>query len=139
MSTSSTKDVNLTSPVIDNSIKLKGNLKKHMTYYSLLSQICELIKKIPEFERLKIANANVIELELVLIVCNLIENAIPDGNKLNIDKQQLCCDIFMKLFNLNPLEIISLQNQITYLYNNNMIKKIPFIRKIGKYVYSYFF
>jgi len=139
MSSSNNNDINLKTPTIDSSIKLNGNLKKHMTYYSLLSQISELIQKIPEFARLKISNTNVIELELVLIACNLIENAIPNGNKLKIDKEQLCCDIFARLFNLTPIETVTLKSQIEYLYNNGMIKKIPYLRKIGKYVLSYFF
>jgi len=132
---------NLCYPEIDTTIQLKGNLKKHMHYYSLLNQICDLILKIPEIQKMKIHNSNTIELELVLIVCNLIENAISPNNKkkLNIDKQQLCVDIFIKIFNLTPLDIITLQNQIQYLYNNKMIKRISFLIKAFRVIKSYFF
>ena len=129
--------INLNVPNLDTeNVKASGSLKKHVHYYSLIDQIFNVISKIPEFQRLK--QNGVIDQELVLICCNLIENCVKPDNPLDINKLNLCCDVFIKLFNLTPAEVETLKNQVQYLYNNKMIKKIPFLTKASKFVYHYF-
>ena len=48
-------------------IKFKNNLSKHNIVYSLIDQISEKIKLIPEYEKIRV------EIELVKTVCNIVE------------------------------------------------------------------
>ena len=120
---------------IDSDVKPSNALKKHIIYHSLVEEILKLVQsKIPEFIKLKVGNS--IELELILLLCNIVENAISNGNKHKIDKKQLVCDVIQRLFNLNPVELKAVEAQIDYLHNNSMIKKISRIYKFGKWLYE---
>ena len=48
------------------------------------------------------------------------------------DKKQLVTDAMTKIFPLNPSEIESLQQQIQYMYNNNLIKRSKIIKRVFK-------
>jgi len=113
-------------------LPLKNSLKKHTDFYTLLNLIVEKIQEIPEIVSLSV-NGNV-ELELINLVCNLVENAIPKGNSLKIDKKTLVTKVLTKVFSLSPIEVVSLSNQIDYLFNNKKIKKL----KLRKKVFVYF-
>ena len=92
------------------------------------------IKIIPQFDQLKH------DIEITEHVCNLVENSISK-NKYSkpIDKKQLVIKIISQIFNLNsePDKKI-VEQQIDYLFNNNMIKKIPMITKVYKFAKNYF-
>ena len=64
-------------------IYLKNNIDKHNIYYSLLKLITDKIRLIPNYELLRN------ETELILLVCNIIENLIKQGNKKKVDKKNL--------------------------------------------------
>ena len=114
-------------------LPLKNNLKKHNDFYTLLNLIVDKIQRdIPELTALCVNGS--VELELVNLVCNLVENAIPNGNILKIDKKSLVLKVLTKVFSLAPVEVVNLSNQIDYLYNNNKIKKL----KLRKKAYVYF-
>ena len=113
-------------------LPLKNSLKKHTKFYTILNLICEKIKEIPEIENL--CTHGIIELELINLVCNLVENAIQDGNKHKIDKKSLVVKVLSKLFSISPVEITNVESQIEYLFNNRKIKKL----KISKKVFVYF-
>jgi len=55
-------------------IKFKNNLSKHNIVYSLIDQISEKIKLIPEYEKIRV------EIELVKTVCNIVENYVKNKN-----------------------------------------------------------
>ena len=105
---------------------LKNNMDKHNIYYSLLKLVTEKIRLIPNYEILKN------EIELVLLVCNIIENVVKKNNKTKIDKKQLVIDIFSTVFGLSPPDIISLKITIDFLFNNKLIKQIS----LKKYIKS---
>ena len=105
---------------------LKNNMDKHNIYYSLLKLVTEKIRLIPNYEILKN------EIELVLLVCNIIENVVKKNNKTKIDKKQLVIDIFSGVFGLSPTDIISLKITIDFLFNNKLIKQIS----LKKYIKS---
>ena len=105
---------------------LKNNMDKHNIYYSLLKLVTEKIRLIPNYEILKN------EIELVLLVCNIIENVVKKNNKTKIDKKQLVIDIFSSVFGLSPPDILSLKITIDFLFNNKLIKQIS----LKKYIKS---
>jgi len=107
-------------------IKLKHSARNVILENTLIKNIVDKIKNIPQFDQLKN------DIELTEHVCNLVENSIT-GNKNSkpIDKKNLVLKIIIMLFSLNnDLEKKVIEQQIDYLYNNNMINKIPLTTKI---------
>jgi len=113
----------------------KNSLSTHLNYNSILQCVSQEISNFPNLVSLKIGGN--IELELVKLVCSIVENLVDKGNPLNIDKSQLVCDIFKNIFNLNPQEYDIVKKQIEYIYNNNQIIKIPFLRKLTRMVFNF--
>ena len=72
------------------------------------------------------------EIELTAYVCNLVENEISKQKNNKIDKKELVISVFVKLFNLSDDEKLLISNQIDFLFNNKMIKKVPLIEKTLK-------
>ena len=107
-------------------IKLKHSARNVILENTLIKNIVDKIKNIPQFDQLKN------DIELTEHVCNLVENSIT-GNKNSkpIDKKNLVLKIIIMLFSLNnDLEKKVIEQQIDYLYNNNMINKRPLTTKI---------
>jgi hypothetical protein len=76
-------------------LPLKGLIRDHYQYESLKNLICDKVSHIPNFQALKNS------VQLVELICTLVENCIRDGNskqKKPVDKQQLVIDILDKLF-----------------------------------------
>ena len=107
-------------------IKLKNSARNVILENTLIKNIVDKIKIIPQFDHLKN------DIELTEHVCNLVENSIT-GNKNSkpIDKKNLVLKIITLLFSLNSeVEKKNIELQIDYLYNNNMINKIPLTTKM---------
>ena len=114
-------------------IKFKNNLSKHNVVYSLIEQISEKIKQIPQYEKIRI------EIELLKCVCNIIENYIKKNSKEKnkIDKKQLVIDSLNNVFNYTEQEKILVSSLIDYLFNNNQIKKSSFYKLSKNFILSY--
>ena len=91
----------------------QNSLSTHLSYNSILQAVVQEIQKFPNLPILKIGGN--IELELVKLVCSIVENLVDKGNPLNIDKSQLVCDIFKNILNLNPQEYDIVKKQIEYI------------------------
>ena len=108
---------------------INNSLKSHINYNNTVTNISGAIQKIPQYQTLK--TGATIDHELVHVVVNIIEDFINnDKEKAKIDKKQLAVDALSNVFPLKSDEILSLTNQIQYLYNNNFIKKAGVFRKI---------
>jgi len=106
----------------DSGVPIKHSLIKHTMFYNLMDDIINKIKnEIKSIEKLKL------DPELTLLVCNLIENTIPTGNKYKIDKKDLSLQILTNIFALHDGEKEIINQQIEFLYNNNKIKKVPLL------------
>ncbi len=93
-------------------------------------------------DTLQIPNYNILraDFELIRRVCCLIENMIKQNSKNTpkINKREMCIKIFKLLFpSLNPEEVNLIEKHIEYLWNNNKIKSIPLINKIGKGLFKW--
>lgn len=69
-------------------------------------------------------------MELLSLVCNLIENSGIEnkikGEKLRIDKKQLLIMVFSSLYgNLSPADCDLLSKNIEFLHDNHHIIKLP--------------
>ena len=113
----------------------KNSLSKHVNYNKLLQLIVDEIRKFPNLVLLK-TNTH-IELELIKLIMSIVENVIQKKNPLEINKMDLVCDILRTIFNLNPQEIEILKKQIQYIFDNNQIVKIPFLRKLTRMVFNF--
>jgi hypothetical protein len=91
----------------------KSNLKK------------EIVTQLKEngIETLKLS------LEITEYVCNIIENVISKNKKnekTKVDKKSLVIDILTEVFaGLKPEELLVIEEQITYLHENGIIRKMP--------------
>ena len=114
-------------------IKFKNNLSKHNIVYSLIEQITEKIKQIPQYEKIRI------EIELVKCVCNIIENYVKKNSKEKnkIDKKQLVIDSLNNVFNYTEQEKSLVGSLIDFLFNNNQIKKSSYYKLSKNFFTSY--
>ena len=115
-------------------IKFKNNLSKHNIVYSLIDQISDKIKLIPEYEKIRI------EIELVKCVCNIVENYVKKKNskdKNKVDKKQLVIDTLSKVFNYTDQEKNLVSSLIDYLFNNTQIKKSSFYKLSKNFLISF--
>ena len=115
-------------------IKFKNNLSKHNIVYSLIEQITEKIKQIPQYEKIRI------EIELVKCVCNIIENYVQKNNskqKNKVDKKQLVIDSLNNIFIYSEQERNLVGSLIDFLFNNNQIKKSSYY-KLSKNFFTYY-
>ena len=115
-------------------ILMKHSFQAFAVENTLIKTIVDKIKLIPFYEQLKN------DIEITEHVCNLVENTIVNNKSSRpIDKKQLVIKIMVQLFNLNSdTERKIIDQQIDYLINNKMIKKITLGAKILKSAKSYF-
>ena len=114
-------------------VKFKNNLSKHNIVYSLIEQISEKIKLIPQHEKLRT------EIELVKTCCNIVENLVQRKNKKQkqpIDKKQLVIDALTAVFNYNEQEKALVFSLIDYLFNNDQIKKFSYYKLTKNFLSS---
>ena len=101
-------------------IKFRNTLKKHNIHFSIIEQITDKIKKIPQYDKIRI------EIEMIKCVCNIIENVIKKGNKSKknpIDKKDLVINCLSAVYNYNDTEKLLVGSLIDFLFNNSQIKK----------------
>ena len=114
-------------------VKFKNKLSKHNIVYSLIEQISEKIKLIPQHEKLRT------EIELVKTCCNIVENLVQRKNKKQkqpIDKKQLVIDALTAVFSYNEQEKALVFSLIDYLFNNDQIKKFSYYKLTKNFISS---
>ena len=115
-------------------IKPKNSLKKKDKYLKLLNAIKEKIMTLENYQSLR--NNNIIDPELILMVCNCVENSIK--KKAGIDKKKLVIEILTDVFGgLNASEVTHIESQCQYNFENELIEKIPTLYKAGYITLNY--
>jgi len=115
-------------------ITFKNSLKKHILVYTLIEKVAEKIKLIPQYERLRT------EIELVKTVANIVENMVSKKNKKSkqpIDKKQLVVDALSAVFSYSEPEKDLIVSLISYLFNNDQIKRIGIYKLTKNYFVSW--
>ena len=107
-------------------IKLKRTLEKHKSVESLQREITNLLFQIPN------VNNMVKDPELILYVCNMIENNSYHGSQ-KLDKRDICIKV---LISLNPEvnndnDLNTINKMIEFLHSNGKIKKLNSFKKYG--------
>jgi hypothetical protein len=113
--------------------KIKENDKiKHLNKLSELSKsIIVKIQAMPDLPDLKL------DLDVILYVCNLIENNIKQNENKSIDKKKIVIDIIQKCTPLNAPEVIILNKMIEFLHSNHLIQKISKIEKTSSKLFNW--
>lgn len=114
-------------------LKFKNSLKSYVIYNTLVQDINNIIReKIPNFDKLGKANN-----ELILLICNVVENKITNNKKKKIDKKNLVIDVIHNLFCLSVDDRKNIGEIIQFLYDNNKIKKEKISKFVRKSLYNW--
>ena len=109
--------------------KFKNKINSHVVFNNTVKQIVEEIQKIPKYNDLK-GNP-----EIDLMVCNCVENIIT---KKECNKKELVKEIMKIVFNLNDVEIKTIDSTIECFWSNGMIVKMKSVEKVGKIIGEWF-
>lgn len=105
-----------------NFVKLKNNLLHLDLEKQLVETIEKRIRNLPNFQELRLNP------ELILLVCNLIENA-QTNNKRKIDKKPLVIRVLHTIFTYSEADKKHIDQTIEFLYANGKIKKVSSFRR----------
>ena len=111
--------------------KFKNKINSHVVFNNTVKQIVEEIQKIPKYNDLK-GNP-----EIVLMVCNCVENIITKKDGCN--KKDIVIEVLKTVFNLNDVETKLLSSTIECFWSNNMIVKMKRIEKVSKIAGGWFY
>ena len=103
-----------------------SNLHAFYGVNSIIDIVVDEIRRIPQFERLSRS------IDLVLQICQLIENLVSDNNvkgEANF-KLDMAIKIFEKLGFCKPDDKEFLISSIKFLHSSKRIKKVKLIRKL---------
>lgn len=102
-------------------IQLRSNLLQNYKYIEIKQKIITRLSELHLND-----NKFRIDSELLVLLCNLIEHLVikKDG----ISKKELAVDILKTLYNLSTEEEASISNNIQFIHNNKMIKKVSFYK-----------
>ena len=113
-------------------LSLKNSLLSHATLYSLKEDIINKLKTtIPQINKLKL------NIEITEIVVNLCENLCDKKASIQ-DKRNLVINILNDIFSLNVDETNVINQQLDYIYDNDLIIKIPKFKKYLSYFKDWF-
>ena len=111
-------------------VLLKNKLKSHVKTQEIFDKIFEIVSSISSVDTLKHHP------EIELLTCTLVEYFIPK-NKDNVNKKELVVQILDKLFSLSDEETELLNKRIQFLYDNNLIKKVPLYKYVLLFTKDY--
>ena len=77
----------------------------------------------PDFNDLKF------DPDIILYVCEIIENNIKQNEVKSIDKKQIVISILQKCYTFTQPELIILNKMIEFLHSNHLIKQITLVEK----------
>ena len=104
-------------------IKPNEKIKRLEKLANLTKAIEAKIKLMPDFNDLKF------DPDIILYVCDIIENNIKQNEVKSIDKKQILISILQKCHNFTPPELITLNKMIEFLHSNHLIKTITLVEK----------
>lgn len=115
-------------------IKTKNSLKKREKRTKIKQAIQEKVSSIHQHHELR--NNGTIEPELILMVCNCVENCIKKGA--GVDKKAFVVEILEEIFNsLSYSEKEYIGNQCQFYFDNTLIEVIPVSTKILSIGWNY--
>ena len=105
----------LATEIIQPTFELARLSKEEDKFKNIVSEVKKIVHLVDDPKNI----------ELITYICNLIENLIKD--KYKIDKNLFFIKIYKNIFpDISEPDIQHILSIKTYLYNNNLIKKISF-------------
>lgn len=111
--------------------KMKHSLCVHNKYETIKHALINHIRTIPGYELLYN------DPEMVLWVCNVVENSAEPVDKKKPDKKELVMTIMTLCFNLQKDKQEAVEKTIEFLWSNKKIKKMSIVKKAGNYIYDW--
>jgi hypothetical protein len=115
------------------SLEFGSSLKAHDNIHSIIQLLIERIKLIPQSESLQL------NVDLIIWICNAIDNILLDSKLKNVDKYELFVTIYKTIFpETTDKEMKTVEAIITYLHHIKVIaavSKTPWA-KIARYFKS---
>ena len=112
-------------------IKETDKIKRLVKLSELSKSIVAKIQAMPEVNELKF------DLDMILYVCEIIENNIKQTETKSIDKKNIVIGILQKCYPFTAPELIISNKMIEFLHSNRLIKQISKIEKTGNKVFSW--
>lgn len=76
------------------------------------------------------------DMEFLSLACNLVEHITDQQKKhlkaLKIDKMKLVVDVFTVIYDMNEADQSTLKQNIQFIHDNSMIKKVSTVRVLKK-------
>ena len=85
----------------------------------------------PDFNDLKF------DPDIILYVCDFIENNIKQNEVKSIDKKQIVISILQKCYTFTSVELVILNKMIEFLHSNHLIKQITRMEKTSSKVFNW--
>jgi hypothetical protein len=116
-------------------IKTKHSLKKRQKHKKIVTAIKEKILSIHDYQSLR--NNGTIHPELILLVCNCVENSIK--KHAGVNKKEFVVEILNDIYNnsLSSAEIENVREQCQHNFDNELIEIIPLSMKIFSILWNY--
>jgi hypothetical protein len=105
-------------------VDFKNRLNSHVLEQDILKQLIDKIGNIPNITKLKS------DIELILYLCNVVENIIKKNDKIN--KKELVLNVLDGVFQLSDDEKRLISETIDFLSNNGKIKAVTLSKKVFK-------
>ena len=100
-------------------IRFTTTLKSHSDIHSIIELLVKRIKEIPSFENLHL------NIDLIVYVCQIIDQILVDSKLKNIDKFKLFQEIYINIFpDTSERELKTIKAIIEYLHGIGEIKAI---------------
>jgi len=114
-------------------IQTKHSLWEASQRSALCAAICDRVKEVDNYEKLKFDN------ELLIFLCSCVENSVDKKDKTKIDKKALVFEVLDKLFEMSSDDKTILSASIEFLHSNKLIKKVGTLKKYSRLASDFFF
>ena len=114
-------------------IKTRHSLKRRQKQHKIINAIKEKIMSIHDYQSLR-SNGSV-NPELVLMVCNCVENTIK--KHAGLDKKEFVVEVLNSIYQLSHQEMENVKEQCQHNYDNHLIELIPFSTKLMSILWNY--
>jgi hypothetical protein len=98
-------------------------LKDHFNINMFINKICQFVKLIPEFNKLRL------DPELTLLIINICKSELKNNK---FDVNEIIIKALTPIFNLTDTEQAVVKQQIIFFENNKLSKGIPISKKYIK-------
>jgi uncharacterized protein YlaI len=114
-------------------VKEKHSLWEASQRSALCVAICDRVKEVDNYEKLKFDN------ELLIFLCSCVENSVDKKDKNKINKKALVFEVLDKLFEMSSDDKSIISASIEFLHSNKLIKKVGTLKKYSRLASDFFF